>query len=380
MLQFLKLDKPVIVISGINMIEGGILTILKDCLNYLDKNFANDFSIVALVHNKEFFDTKYVQYIEFQPKANWIKRLYLEYYHFNKISKVLRPQLWFSLHDMTPNVQANVQAVYCHNATMFYKPDLTTLRLEPKLVAFSLFYKYLYEINIKQNNYVVVQQKWMREKFKSEFSICNVITSYPDSIRYNNAAENQSLLTDTRETAKQPFKFFYPSFPRVFKNFEVLCEAAQILVEQEVLNIEILITISGIENKYAQSLFGKYKHIPIIKWVGLLSLEEVHILYEQSDVLVFPSKLETWGLPISEFKTYDKPMLVADLPYAHETALGHGKTLFFNPNDAKRLAEAMLEIMRGEVIYTPEKAQNEDKNICYGWGELFNKLLNKSSK
>ena len=44
--------------------------------------------------------------------------------------------------------------------------------------------------------------------------------------------------------------------------------------------------------------------------------------YNKIDCLIFPSKLETWGLPISEFMAFDKPMLIADLPYAHETAAG----------------------------------------------------------
>ena len=34
------------------------------------------------------------------------------------------------------------------------------------------------------------------------------------------------------------------------------------------------------------------------------------------DFLIFPSLLETWGLPISEFEQTNKKMILANLPYA----------------------------------------------------------------
>ena len=58
-------------------------------------------------------------------------------------------------------------------------------------------------------------------------------------------------------------------------------------------------TISGNENKYAKQLLDKYKGISEIKFLGLLSREQVFTIYQQCDALIFPSKLETWGLPIT---------------------------------------------------------------------------------
>jgi hypothetical protein len=36
-----------------------------------------------------------------------------------------------------------------------------------------------FEINIKKNNYVVVQQEWMREAFKKMFLIDNIVVALP---------------------------------------------------------------------------------------------------------------------------------------------------------------------------------------------------------
>ncbi|KQM36617.1 hypothetical protein ASE59_15070 [Sphingomonas sp. Leaf10] len=66
-------------------------------------------------------------------------------------------------------------------------------------------------------------------------------------------------------------------------------------------------------------------------------------LYEKMDCLLFPSRLETWGLPISETKSLGKPMIVADLPYAHETVGSYDKVQFVNSADPRQLADIMLE-------------------------------------
>jgi glycosyltransferase involved in cell wall biosynthesis len=205
----------------------------------------------------------------------------------------------------------------------------------------------------------------MQKKFSTMYSVSNVITSYPDSAELS--ITDELHLSDNGKRTNQPFTFFYPSFARVFKNFEILCEAAQILFEQKGSDVEVIITVTGNENKYAKRLYRKYKHIPIIKWVGILSLEEVHRLYKKVDVLVFPSKLETWGLPISEFKVHNKPMLVADLPYAHETASGHRSTIFFDPDNATQLAKNMADIIEGVATYNITQVQTLDENIYYGW-------------
>ena len=111
------------VVSGINMVEGGIFTILDTCLQALESfNENNDFEITALVANKSVFNYKNIKYIEFpKSKKYWFFRFYYEYFYFRKLSKKIQPDVWLSLHDMMPNVVCKKQFVYCHNPMMFYK-------------------------------------------------------------------------------------------------------------------------------------------------------------------------------------------------------------------------------------------------------------------
>ncbi|MCL8000914.1 hypothetical protein M8994_22240, partial [Brucella sp. 21LCYQ03] len=110
--------RKTIVISAVNLVEAGTLTILKDCLSYLSTLAVDPaYRVVAIVHDKELAKFPDIEYIETRwPKKRWINRLWYEYVSLNSISKQIGSiDLWFSLHDTSPNVIAKRQAVYCHN-------------------------------------------------------------------------------------------------------------------------------------------------------------------------------------------------------------------------------------------------------------------------
>ena len=70
-----------IVISGINIIDGGALSVYKDCLKYINE-IANNYKIIALVHNKKLFSdlnlSKEIEFIEFEDsKSSWFKKMLL---------------------------------------------------------------------------------------------------------------------------------------------------------------------------------------------------------------------------------------------------------------------------------------------------------------
>ena len=104
-------------------------------------------------------------------------------------------------------------------------------------------------------------------------------------------------------------------------------------------------------------------------------------IYVQTDCLVFPSRIETWGLPISEFLPYDRPMLLSDLPYAHETAAGARRVGFFDPYDVEALADLMEAVLRGdERQLTPVLSRAMASPSATSWTELFECLLSPSDE
>lgn len=369
------MSKKNVVISAINIFEGGPLSVFKDCLNFINNSiYQKEYKIIALVHKKSLFDQyvySEIDFIEFpKSRKSYFYRLYYEYVYFKKFAKKKDVSFWLSLHDMTPSIGKIPQAVYCHNPSPFNTVNFKDIYIQPTQFFFRLFYKFLYQINIKRNKYVIVQQMWMKIRFVEMFNLNNnkVIVAPPQITKI----PSEYLKAEEKNNIKI---FFFPTFPRPFKNIEIICEAAKLVVEKN-KNFRVVITIDGSENKYAESIVKAYKHLRMINFIGLIKREEVYKYYSKVDCLIFPSKLETWGLPISEFKQFNKPMLVAELPYAKETVGSYDFVNFFNTDDPIQLSKLMIEFLENELVCDRTYHIDYEQPYVFGWGELFSAILN----
>lgn len=96
-------------------------------------------------------------------------------------------------------------------------------------------------------------------------------------------------------------RIFYPAVPRIFKNFEVIIRAAQILQDK---NIHFILLLIITENKYAKRIYKLASELKNVHFLGYLNATEMVNFIKIQILFVSPSKLETWGLPLSEAKTY----------------------------------------------------------------------------
>jgi len=372
----MEIKRKIIVISAVNLVEGGTLTILRDCLKFLSNHteICDNYHIIALVNNKNVAYFPNIEYIEIPwAKKNWINRIWCEFITMKKISKKLFPvYCWLSLHDITPNVNADIRATYCHNPTPFYKPKIYELKYSLKVFLFSIFYKYLYKINIKKNAFVIVQQDWIREAFAKLYGLDKniIVVSYPE--KQISAINSTQIIEDQNSEVI----FFYPSLSRPFKNFEIICKAVLLLTNKNIENFKVILTIDGTEDSYSKEVLNHYKHLNNILFAGRLPHKEVLELYVKASCLLFPSRLETWGLPISEFSVYDKPIIVADLPYAHETASSSKYVSFFDPMNAEELAKKMLCVINKDyTIFTGCLLKEVNQPFVQSWANLFKVIL-----
>ena len=358
------------VISAVNFTEGGPLTVLRDCVEAAAVCLP-EWRIVVMVHDASLINVPGVETIAFPyTKTSWLRRLLLEWYGFKFFTKHNYVDLWLSLHDITPNVVAKRQVVYCHNPSPFYRANWRDSLFDPKFLAFTLFYGFLYAINIRRNHSVVVQQEWIRTEFKRRFRVDRVIVARPDSVK-----DSDLKCFDFKYIkADNSLIFFFPSLPRCFKNFELIGEAVEILERTNEWKGRVRWTINGTENSYARWLRKRFGALRSIDWIGRQDREQMCKQYSEVDCLIFPSRVETWGLPISEAKSANLPMLLVDLPYAHETVGGWDRVAFFPPNAPDVLARQMSSFASGESVFTRTSARRPEEPTADGWKDLLLQL------
>lgn len=366
------MEKKQIVITGINLRFGGTLSVYYDCLDsIIDMGYDKKYNITAFVHKKDMFE-KYshnITIIEIPNSVgNYLVRLYYEYVYFYFYSKKCDIYCWLSLHDITPNVRSEHIYTYFHNATPFFNANMKVLFFSPTVYLMSLFYKYLYKINIKRNDYVIVQQEWIRNEVAKVLKMKNTIVARPT---IKKSKENNYTI----KPCESNNIFIYASVARPFKNFEVVCEACKKLELKGINNFEVLFTLSGEENRYSKWLKKKYGKLKTIKWLGFIPREDLLKLYTQTSCLIFPSQLETWGLPISEYKDTNNGVILCKRPYAYETIGKYDKVTFFDQNDAQELSELMEQHINGKNIFKNYDYGKVEQPFVESWNDLLDKLF-----
>lgn len=373
-------NSKTIVVSAVNLRKGGTLTILRQCLEYLSGvAVVRNYRIIALVHRQSLADYPNIEYIEMPYTIeSWGKRLWAEYVTMGKLSRTIQPvDLWLSLHDTTPRVKAKRQAVYCHTSFPFFRIKWSDVRFDPKIPLFGLLTKYVYKAFQRRNKYIIVQQEWLRTAFQKRYKLRHeqIILARADAPMKGAQPRGGEAMRRDRYT------FFYASTADVHKDFQTLCQATELLSKTVSHNrFEVIITVSGEENKYAQYLHHKWGNVPSLTFAGLMDKPTLYRHYEEADCFVFPSRIETWGLPISEYMEVhdgERPMILPDLSYARETSMGAKQVAFFQSSDAKSLAKLMAEAIESNYANfdpcpAPPKAFPP---TTHGWGELFDLLL-----
>jgi glycosyltransferase involved in cell wall biosynthesis len=341
-----------IVISASNISSGGPLTIFNYfLLSFNDR--VNDFNIIAFVNNKNHFPNyTNITFIELKWYKKFIPlKFFYEYLYYYLYSKKNIIDLWISLSDCNPNVIAKTRVSYFHNAIPSHSFSLIEIWYSLKLFFQKYYSKYFYKINIQKNKYIIVQQSWFREYISKEFNykISNIIVFPP---KYFVTKTNCNVKHENKHTFVCPTKAVY------YKNNEIILNAFSKMDENIREKSILYITLNGRENRYIKKLYKKYGHLENINWIGQLTFDKMKSIYAKSNTLIFLSKLESWGLPLTEAATFDLNIIAPNLPYAYETISGYEKVLFINPDDLNNLKETILSFILNKKVDFNEKKIN----------------------
>jgi len=372
-----------VVLSGVNMTEGGILTVIRELVNSFSDH--NDLEVICLVHDKQLFENEIysnITFIEYPSiKKSWIKRIYFEFITSYFLSKKLKPKIWFNLHDISSLNTAEYKFVYCHNPSPFYNPTKKDFAYDKKFFLFTLLYKYLYKINIKSNTAVVVQQNWISDSFKKWYGVEKTIVAKPKSAKKTTAIDFFSIGAKKADEVI----LFYPAFPRTFKNFEIVVQAMKMLRDSEpnkYLSTKIIFTFNRGVSRYGDYLIDCCQRLNLenIIFTGILTSEKMKEQYKSSTALIFPSLLETWGLPLTEAQVFDLPILAANLPYAHESIGNYSKVSFFDPKNAGDLMMQLSDMHQNLDHFLPASipSPTAPQIVCDTWDDLVKVVLSLS--
>jgi glycosyltransferase involved in cell wall biosynthesis len=106
---------------------------------------------------------------------------------------------------------------------------------------------------------------------------------------------------------------------------------------------------------------------------GRLSMNELQLLYSSTDLFVFPSLYEGFGMPVLEAMACGAPVLTSNSTALAEVA-GDAAVLV-DPQDARALGEAMIRALEDEALRAALKVKGFDRAKQFSWEQAAVKTI-----
>lgn len=171
---------------------------------------------------------------------------------------------------------------------------------------------------------------------------------------------NNPIIKKTNSGNKK-FQFVYVASGEPHKNHKNLLEAWKLLSEEGIKPSLALTVNIKTHSKLAELIEWYKKEFSLkISNLGELTKKQVTDLYSNSETLIFPSLVESFGLPLMEAQQMGLPIIASDLDYVKDIS---NPQATFDPESQVSIARAIKNF-----AYKPEK-----KIKCSG--KLFNDQL-----
>ncbi|MEQ3308870.1 glycosyltransferase [Fusobacterium varium] len=320
----------------------GALTILKEFLKKTSSlKCSYRFLVIVSVEKLKKYETDKLKIIVI-PSQNFKERIIWDFYGLKKFlkKKNIIPDIFFSIQNTGVNLSKNIpQILYYHQPLSIVKLNWNPFKKEERLFwIYKNIYPFFIKMYLDRIKKIIVQTEWVKKEFSQKFNynLKNIIVVKP-SINLPDTSKIKMI-------SKEKFRIFYPATPLVYKNHEIIIKAlGELKKEKKDLanDLECIFTFSEKENGRINGLIKKNNVEDIIKLVGKIPYGRVLEYYKSSDLMIFPSKLETLGLPLMEAKHFNLNILVIDLPYSREVIGNYEKVIYFQ----RELSDFMKKII-----------------------------------
>lgn len=365
-----------IIVSAAALRTSGGNTIYLQFLKHLSNYVGNNFYYIFVDSDMQQPYIKGVEYICVNLRTH-IKRCLFDYFSCKKMirKKGIEPDIIISLQNVGIYcLRKKPHLIYFHQSIPLYPHQWNPFKAKERTL---FFYKHIYPLFIKatitSNTHIVVQTHFIKKRFVEHFGCkeSNVHINFPDIERVN-SKDIANFEYDFNYS-----NFIYPATGLCYKNHFTLFRALYILKKQhpEISDrVRIYITIS--QEKYPEYIkyISRYGLINNIFFIGQISRLKLFSMYKTSNGLLFPSTLETIGLPLLEAASMGIPILVSELEYAIEILKDYEGAIFIPPYNYQYWADEIRKLVLSQKKYSEFETNKESS-----W-KIFFSLVESLSK
>lgn len=347
-----------ILVNDIAASTGGALTILKEFYEYVKENdMENEW--IFLIGDDYLKETEKIKVIVRKDiKKSWLKRLKFDYISGRKLINNLKVDRVISLQNTSIFGLKIPQILYIHQSIPFQKSKkFSFFKSKERILA---IYQYIIGWFIKKSicvsDKVIVQTKWMKKEIEkySNLDKTKVVNILPD-IKIKDINDSKIKIKDNL--------FFYPASNEIYKNHNCIFHACKILNDKGINNFKVILTINPEElDRNSSNIYA----------MGNLNINNVYDIYKKS-ILIFPSYIETVGLPLLEGRKVGTIILASDCEFSKEVLYGYKNVCYFDPFNPMELAYLMESFIKEKKPLVLEREELIIKNS--GWKMCLKEII-----
>jgi len=282
----------------------------------------------------------------------------------------VNPMATISLQNTNLRTKASIpNFIYFHNCIPFSEAKWNPFLKEERIL---WFYKHIYpffvRLYINKKTEVFVQSNSVRESFAKYFNFPKErIYIIVPKLRLQSQTEGNigSLTLD-----KDQLNLFYPATPYVFKNHSTIINAISRLSRslQEKISLYLTCERDELEHKIdVSNLHFK------INFMGKIDYNKVIQMYKEADALLFPSYIETVGLPLIEAASFGMKIIASDLPYSREALHNYSGVTFVEYYNISLWSEEITKLFKSKGLrYMPLELETSNS-----WQYMFKIIESK---
>ncbi len=361
--------KNIIISAGASRLSGA-KTIYLQLIEHLRSHVGNHRYIVFVDESMPRPEIKGVEYVIVDVRKG-LARLRFDYGLCRDILKHMdvRPDLIISLQNTGVACLKEVwQVIYYHQPLPFYPQRWNPLKgAERRMFMYKHIYPWFVKNSILKDRVdFVAQIPFIKDGIVRQFGIDEqrVHVLFPDTER----VEKEYLRNYAFEGGT--INFMYPATGVTYKNHKLLVDALSLLREKNkdiCERIRIHLTLNQQDNPELVQYIGSAGLERQFVLLGSVPHEQLLCMLNSSHGLLFPSTIETLGLPLLEAAKLGKSIVASDLTYAHQVVGDYEGVIFADVKDASIWADKI----EGLSTESPKEYKEMEEPKNSSWEEFF---------
>lgn len=360
-----KYDRKILIIATAAL-EGGALTILKQFVASIPDNIKHKY-VLFLAKNLSCHDD-FNDFVYYKiDTSTWALRVYYDFYGYTQLIRKIKlnVSLCVNFQNIPARLKGIEQIVYMHQSLPFYDHKWNVFdKNQLKYWLYQHLYILFIKFNKKFSNLFVVQSDWIATALskKINYPKKNIKVFKPGVASIFNNNLRISI-------GKVKYKYFiYPASLYEYKNHDILISAFEKMSYDYLYDNKIRLLLTIDENNYLAKKIRSSELSCFIKFIGHVGHDELNELYENAFGLLFPSKIESFGLPLIEAATKGINIITVNLPYATELISDYPYAYFCSKDDTDEWVKTIKTVI--DMNLKTEKIFNYQDD----WGK-FQQLI-----